>query len=145
MSWIWRYGDAVVKLLSAERKWFLILSMKTKCVCLVREEIDHIPAINVNFHFWSEIWLDITIIFSESSGGESWASFVFSSCPFIKKRKPDRRVFFADSDTEFLVPYQQPPLPRAEEEHVYEEPDRGKKWPRNKHFFSRFIWQSLKR
>ena len=88
------------------------------------------------------------IISSESSEGESWASFVFSSCPFIKKRKPDRRVIFADSDRQFLVSYQTPPASRAEEEeeeHVYEEPDKGNKWPRNRHFFSRYIWQSLKR
>ena len=78
------------------------------------------------------------------SDGESSASFVYSSCPFIKKRKPSRSVAFSESVTE----YYEIPVSSSdgsnEDEDVYEEPCRNF-WPRNKHFFPRQVWQGLRR
>ena len=82
--------------------------------------------------------------FSEMSDGESSASFVYSSCPFIKKRKPSRSVAFSESVTE----YYEIPLSSSDgsnqDEDVYEEPCRYF-WPQNKHFFPRQVWQGLRR
>ena len=76
--------------------------------------------------------------------GDSTRSFVFSSCPFIKKRKNIRHVVFNTDITEYYVTYQQPAELDIEEEHIYHEPSKYF-WPKNKHFFSRQVWQAIKR
>ena len=83
---------------------------------------------------------------SEDGGdeGDSPSSFIYSNCPFIKKRKLERNVVFSEEITEYCVTYSEPSNSLVEE-HIYEEPCKYSFWPNNKHFFSRQIWQALKR
>ena len=78
------------------------------------------------------------------SEGESTGSFVFSSCPFIKKRRNVRSVIFNDDIT--YVTYQNPSeLDTCDSsENIYHEPCKYF-WPKNKHFFNRQVWQAIKR
>ena len=80
----------------------------------------------------------------DSDTGDTASSFIYSNCPFIKKRKLERNVVFSEEVTEYCVAYSEPSSSGVEE-HIYEEPCQYKFWPGNKHFFSRQIWQALKR
>ena len=80
----------------------------------------------------------------DDSEGESTGSFVFSSCPFIKKRRNVRSVIFNDDIT--YVTYQNPSELDISDttENIYHEPCKYF-WPKNKHFFNRQVWQAIKR
>ena len=111
------------------------------------------------FIVMSQCWWDIPVpmsgcecvtmeccctLHSDTSEGETTASFVYSSCPFIKRRRVVQRVIFSDDITEHY--YDTTETPPADSDNTeYEDPITYLPWPENRHFFSLRVWRAIRR